>query len=69
MQKDRIYKILKDYQNAKIDKHGAMMALGIDHVGELLSLLHEYKIPPEDSSAYFQSDASQPEVGAFFRGE
>jgi hypothetical protein len=66
MEKDDIIKILRDYQSGKIDKYRAMEALDLDAVHQLLALLAQYKIPPEDSPAYWQSDPSAKPLKDFF---
>ena len=66
MQKQEIYKILKEYQGEKLSKREAMASLGIDSVTQLLALLRDHNLAPEDASSYFQSDASKPYVGDFF---
>ena len=66
MEKDEIIKILRDFQSGKIDKYRAMEALDLDAVHQLLDLLAQYEIPPEDSPAYWQSDPSARPLKDFF---
>jgi hypothetical protein len=66
MEKDEIVKILRDFQSGKIDKYRAMEALDLDAVPQLLDLLAQYNIPPEDSPAYWQSDPSAKPLKDFF---
>ena len=69
MQKHEIYKILKEYNSGKLNKYEAMELLDVEEIGELFSLLAEYKIPPVMEAAYFQSDASQPPLESYFSDE
>jgi hypothetical protein len=66
MEKDEIIKILRDFQSGKIDKCSAMEALDLDAVHQLLDLLAQYEIPPEDTPAYWQSDPSARPLKDFF---
>jgi hypothetical protein len=65
-EKDQIIKILTDYRNGKLDKYEAMDALDLTEVRDLLALLSQYEIPPEDSPAYWQSDPSAKPLKDFF---
>jgi hypothetical protein len=66
MEKDEIIKILRDFQSGKIDKYSAMEALDLDAVHQLLDLLAQHEIPPEDTPAYWQSDPSARPLKDFF---
>jgi hypothetical protein len=66
MEKDDIIKVLRHYQSGKIDKYRAMEALDLDAVHQLLDLLAQYEIPPEDTPAYWQSDPSARPLKDFF---
>ena len=65
-EEDRIRQVLNDYRSGKIDKYEAMDVLDLDHVRELLDLFARYGVPPELSSAYYQSDPSAKPVQDFF---
>jgi hypothetical protein len=68
MKKERICKILKDYQGGKLDKNATMEKLGLEDVSELVALFAKYEVHPDDapSSAYRQSDPSAPHVSEYF---
>jgi len=66
MEKDEIIRILRDFQSGKLDKYEAMDALDLQYVHELLDLLAQYQIPPDDSPAYWQSDPSAKPLKDYF---
>ena len=66
MKKDRICKILKDFQGGKFDKYEAMYKLGLEDVSELLALCAEYDVHPDDAPAYRQSDPSAKHAREYF---
>jgi hypothetical protein len=66
MNKDRICKILKDFQRGKFDKYEAMHKLGLEDVLELLALCAKYEVHPDDVPAYRQSDPSAKHVSEYF---
>jgi hypothetical protein len=65
-EEDRICRVHEDYRSGKIDKYEAMDVLDLDDVSDLLALLARYEVPPELSSAYYQSDPSAKPVKDFF---
>jgi hypothetical protein len=67
MKKARICKILKDYQSGKLTKDEAMDKLDLDRVSDLLDLCAKYKILPDKTPFYWQSDPSAKPVEEYFR--
>jgi hypothetical protein len=62
----RIRQLLNDYQSGTLDIYEAMDVLDLDDVSDLLALFAQYGVPPELSSAYYQSDPSAKPVKDFF---